>query len=44
MIKVFLDTNVLVDYLAEREKFFADVLLIVSLAIDKKIKLYVASM
>lgn len=44
MTKVFLDTNVLVDYLAQRPGFFNDALIIVSLAINKKVKLYVASM
>lgn len=44
MTKVFLDTNVLVDYLAHRAEFFDDATVIVSLAINKKIKLYAASM
>lgn len=44
MTKVFLDTNVLVDYLAQRSDFFDDATRIVSLAINRKIKLYVASM
>ncbi len=44
MIRVFLDTNVLVDYLAHRSGFFEDSALIVSLAINNKVKLYVASM
>lgn len=44
MTKVFLDTNVLVDYLAHRADFFDNATIIVSLAINKKIKLYAASM
>lgn len=44
MTRVFLDTNVLVDYFAQRDGFFDDAARIVSLAINKKIKLYVASM
>ena len=44
MIRVFLDTNVLVDYLAHRGDFFEEATMIVSLAINKKIKLYAASM
>lgn len=44
MTRVFLDTNVLVDYLAHRGDFFEEATMIVSLAINKKIKLYAASM
>lgn len=44
MRNVFLDTNVLVDYLAQRSGYFDDALLIVSLAIDRKINLFVAAM
>lgn len=44
MKRVFLDTNVLVDYLAHRPDFFDNATIIVSLAINKKIKLYAASM
>ncbi len=44
MIHAFLDTNVLVDYLAQREEFFENAAIIISLAIQKKIKLSVASM
>lgn len=43
-MKVFLDTNVLVDYLAHRKDFYEDAAIIISLAKHKKIKLYVASM
>lgn len=38
MIKAYLDTNVLVDYFAQRQNFFVDATTIVSLAINKKIK------
>ena len=38
MIKAYLDTNVLVDYFAQRQNFFEDATTIVSLAINKKIK------
>ena len=44
MKRVFLDTNVLIDYLAHREPFFEEAAIIVSLAKHKKIRLYVASM
>ena len=44
MIKAYLDTNVLVDYFAQRQNFFIDATTIVSLAINKKIKLYVAAL
>ena len=44
MIKAYLDTNVLVDYFAQRQNFFVDATAIVSLAINKKIKLYVAAL
>ena len=44
MIKAYLDTNVLVDYFAQRQNFFVDATTIVSLAINKKIKLYVSAL
>lgn len=44
MIRAFLDTNVIVDYLAKREKFYENAAIIISLAKHKKIKIYVASM
>lgn len=37
MIKAYLDTNVLVDYFAQRQNFFEDATTIVCLAINKKI-------
>ena len=36
MKRVFLDTNVLIDYLAHREPFFEEAAIIVSLAKHKK--------
>lgn len=42
MIRAFLDTNVIVDYLAKREKFYENAAIIISLAKHKKIN--VASM
>ncbi len=44
MIQVFLDTNVIVDFLAERENFYEDAAIIMSLGLNKKIKLHAASM
>lgn len=44
MKKVFLDTNIIVDYMAHRADFYNNAAIIISLAKHKKIKLYVASM
>ena len=44
MTRVFLDTNVIVDYLVKREFFYSDAAIIMSLAKHRKIKLYAASM
>jgi predicted nucleic-acid-binding protein len=44
MKKVFLDTNVLVDFLAKRNDFYKDAAIIMTLGKRKEIKLYVASM
>lgn len=44
MIQVFLDTNVIVDFLAEREDFYEDAAIIMSLGLNNKIKLHAASM
>lgn len=44
MIRAFLDTNVVVDYLAKREGFYTSAAIIFSLAKHKKIRVYVASM
>lgn len=44
MLNVFLDTNVIIDFMAHRDEFFDDAAIIVSLAINKKLKLHVASM
>lgn len=44
MIRAFLDTNVVVDYMTKREGFYDNAAIIMSLAKHKRIKLYVASM
>ncbi len=44
MISAFLDTNVIVDYLVKRDRFYTDAAVILSLAKNKKIRLYVASL
>ena len=44
MIRAFLDTNVVVDYLVKRERFYYDAAIIISLAKHKKIKIYSAAM
>lgn len=44
MVKVFLDTNVIVDFLAVREEFYSNAAIIMSLGLNKKIKLQAAAM
>ena len=44
MIKVFLDTNILIDYLSHREPFFEPAALLLQLGQRKKCQLSVASM
>lgn len=44
MIRAFLDTNVIVDFLTQREGFYGSAAIIISLAKHKKIKIYAASM
>lgn len=44
MLNVFLDTNIIIDFMAHREKFYDDAAIIVSLGLNKKIKLHAASM
>ena len=43
MKQVFLDTNVIIDYLGNRTGFYDDAAIIMSLAINQKIKLYAAA-
>jgi predicted nucleic acid-binding protein len=43
MKKLFIDTNVLIDFLEKREPFFDDIALISSLAEENKFKLVVSS-
>ena len=40
MIQVFLDTNVIIDYLGNRTGFYDDAAIIMSLAINQKIELH----
>lgn len=44
MISVFLDTNVMVDFLVHREGFYENAAIIVSLAKYRKIRLFAAAM
>ena len=44
MLNIFLDANVIIDFLAEREEFFKDAAIIFSLGVNKKLKLHTASM
>ena len=44
MIQVFLDTNVIIDYLGNRTGFYDDAAIIMSLAINQKIELHAAAM
>ena len=44
MIQVFLDTNVIIDYLGNRTGFYDDAAVIMSLAINQKIELHAAAM
>ena len=44
MIQVFLDTNVIIDYLGNRTGFYDDAAIIMSLAINQKIELNAAAM
>lgn len=44
MLNVFLDANVIIDFLAERENFFEDAAIIFSLGVNNKLKLHTASM
>lgn len=44
MLKIFLDANVIIDFLAEREDFFKDAAIIFSLGVNNKLKLHTASM
>lgn len=43
MKQVFLDTNVIIDYLGNRTGFYDDAAIIMSLAINQKIELYAAA-
>ena len=43
-MKVFLDTNILIDYLSRREPFFEPAALLFQLGRNKKCQLYVASL
>ena len=43
-MKVFLDTNVVIDFMGEREGFFEDAALIFSMAKDNLIKIYVSAL
>ena len=44
MTQVFLDTNVIIDYLGNRTEFYDDAAIIMSLAINQKIELHAAAM
>lgn len=44
MKNVFLDTNVLIDFMARRESFYENAAIIFSLGMNGRIKLYVAAM
>ncbi|MBO5205916.1 MAG: PIN domain-containing protein [Prevotella sp.] len=44
MKNVFLDTNILIDFMARRENFYDNAAIIFSLGMNKRIKLYVAAM
>ncbi len=44
MLQVFLDTNVIVDFLAVRKEFYNEAAIIMSLGLNKKIKLHAAAM
>lgn len=44
MMNVFLDANVIIDYMARREDYYHDAAVIITLGFHRKIKLYVASM
>ena len=44
MLNIFLDTNIIIDFMARRENFYEEAATIVSLAINDKIKLHAASM
>lgn len=44
MKRVFIDTNVLIDYLGHRESFYVEAAVIFSLAKNKKIQLLVSSL
>jgi len=44
MTQVFLDTNVIIDYLGNRTGFYDDAAIIMSLAINQKIELHAAAM
>lgn len=44
MLHIFLDTNIIIDFMARREDFYKEAAIIVSLAINDKIKLHAAAM
>lgn len=44
MLNVFLDTNIIIDFLSNREPFYKDAAIIVSLGVNRKIKLHAAAM
>ena len=44
MLNIFLDTNIIIDFIARRENFYEEAATIVSLAINNRIKLHAASM
>lgn len=44
MMKIFLDTNIIIDLLAKRELFYKDAAVLLTLADKKKIKLFVSAL
>ena len=42
MLNIFLDTNIIIDFIARRENFYEEAATIVSLAINNRIKLHAA--
>lgn len=44
MIRIFLDTNVMIDYLARREKFYQNAALVISLCEEKDIQILVSAL
>ena len=44
MMNVFLDTNIIIDYMAKRDEYYHDAAVIMTLGFHRKIKIFVASM